>query len=146
MVTRVNRSLRGAIYKAARPCVQGSSPLFEIGYRESAADPTRRTENGNLQTEEADLWDMVRLCDLSELNFDARGRCVLDLYATTGRSDKRELETNVTVWLALVDGNTRVLGAWEFDGAPDFNRAPDQIEEAWQNLINAISKATPDAV
>jgi hypothetical protein len=132
---KIKPSLRSEIYQAARRCVSGASPLFEVGYRSKEDSLHVITANANLWYEDADLNDMLPLRVITELEFDINDRCALDLYATTGIGDRRELETNVTVWLVKEGDKVRLIGAWECGpGSPEWNKTKDEVEAAWQRL------------
>jgi len=132
---RVRPALRVAVNQAARRCVNGASPIFEVGYRDDGRKPGGDTENGRFwPPDDNDLIRMEEWRKVHFLEFDVNDRCSLDLYAYTGHKDQRTLETNVTVWIVKEGDQARVVGAWEFDNSPEFNRTDDEVESSWQRL------------
>ncbi len=98
---KLSRTLRSAIYQAARKCVSGASPLFEAGLR-IKPNTDHTTMNMRLVDDNTDLWDLETLARLKEIEFDDQGLCELDLYARTTQRSRyrgtiRELECNVYV-------------------------------------------------
>lgn len=114
----MSRSLRSAIYQAARKRVGGASPLFEAGLRHIDASGTL-SANARLWLLDADLVETVRLSKLTRLDLDDKCLCELDLYAYTGHGSQRELETNVYVLVCstevfdVADVGDRHLKNWD---------------------------------
>jgi hypothetical protein len=106
LAMRIDQRLRSAIYRAARKKVGGANPLFECGVRQAYSGSG--SVNAFQWGEDADLDTFIRLADLKEAPME-EGFCELDLYATTGIGDERQLETNVTV---RFDSTGRVTHCW----------------------------------